>query len=182
MNPWHDINDERIKEDEFLCIIEIPKGSSKKYELDKETGLITLDRILYTATHYPMNYGFIPRTLSEDNDPLDVLVICSQTLDTMTSVVCFPIGVVVMIDNDERDEKILAIPLKDPVYLGYRDVSTLPTHLVNEISHFFEVYKNLEHSVTSVKSVESREEAKKVIREAKLAYRDKFIRSNDEEW
>src|SRR5690554_3283382 len=113
MNIWHDVDEKRISTEDFIAVIEISKGSKKKYELDKETGLIILDRILYTSTHYPANYGFIPRTYAEDNDPLDVLVLCSEDLEPMSMVRCYPIGVVRMYDGEEVDDKIVAIPFKD---------------------------------------------------------------------
>ena len=97
-NIWHDINPKRIAPEDFIAVIEIPKGSKRKYELDKETGLMILDRILYTSTHYPANYGFIPRTYGDDGDPLDVVVICSEEIDSMTLVRCYPIGVIMMKD------------------------------------------------------------------------------------
>ena len=106
MNIWHDMNQERIKPDEFISVIEITKGGKNKYELDKETGMLRLDRVLYTATHYPANYGFIPRTYADDNDPLDVLVLCQENIDPMTLVECYPIGVITMIDSEQNDEKI----------------------------------------------------------------------------
>ena len=133
-----------------------------------------LDRILFTATHYPMNYGFIPLTLADDGDPLDVLVLCSETLDPLTEVECFPVGVVRMIDDDEIDEKIIAIPFRDPTYRGFRDVSVLPQHILQEISHFFEVYKELEHSKTSVKEIGSVDEAQKVVGLALEHYRKEY--------
>jgi inorganic pyrophosphatase len=174
MNAWHDIDSSRVTPERFVSIIEIPKGSKKKYELDKETGLIRLDRILFTSTHYPSNYGFIPKTLADDNDPLDVLVLCSEILDPLTMVECYPIGVVKMIDDSMIDEKILAVPFKDPVYSGYRNISTLPQHILQEISHFFEVYKALEHSETSVKMTENRDNAVRIIQKALDAYIEKF--------
>ncbi len=174
MNPWHDFNPERITPEYFVTIIEIPKGSKKKYELDKETGLIRLDRILFTSTHYPMNYGFVPRTLAEDGDPLDVLVLCSEVLDLLTEVECYPIGVVRMIDNEQVDEKIIAIPFKDPTYNGFRDISALPRHIVEEVSHFFDVYKALEHSRTSVKETGSRDQAINVVGKAIELYGQTF--------
>ncbi|TVQ23963.1 MAG: inorganic diphosphatase [Spirochaetaceae bacterium] len=174
MNPWHDVEPERIRPENFLAIIEIPKGSKKKYELDKTTGLIRLDRILFTSTHYPQNYGFIPRTLAGDNDPLDVLVLCSETLDPLAMVECYPIGVIKMVDDNEVDEKIIAIPFKDPVYSGYRDISTLPRHILEEISHFFEVYKSLEHSETSVKMSVNRDVAIQIIEESLRVYNETF--------
>ncbi len=174
MNPWHDIDASRISPENFVSVIEIPKGSKKKYELDKRSGLIRLDRILFTSTHYPSNYGFIPKTLAEDNDPLDVLVLCSEVLDPLTIVECYAIGVVTMIDKGEVDEKIIAIPFRDPVYSGYRDVSTLPQHMLQEISHFFEVYKALEHSETSVKKILDREQAAEIITKCMKAYEKAF--------
>lgn len=174
MNPWHDIDASRITPESFVAVVEISKGSKKKYELDKETGLIKLDRILFTSTHYPSNYGFIPKTFADDNDPLDVLVLCSETLDPLTMVECYPIGVVKMVDNDEVDEKIIAIPFHDPVYSGYRDVSTLPQHILTEISHFFEVYKALEHSETSVKMIVDRDVALKIIDGSLKRYEEMF--------
>ena len=109
MNIWHDINEDRIKKNDFISVIEITKGGKTKYELDKETGLLRLDRVLYTATHYPANYGFIPRTYAEDNDPLDVLVLCEENIEPMTLVECYPIGVLIMIDSQQKDEKIIVI-------------------------------------------------------------------------
>ena len=120
-NIWHDIDPKRIRPEEFIAVIEITKGSKKKYELDKETGLIILDRILYTATHYPANYGFIPRTYGDDGDPLDVLVICSEPIEPMTLVRCRPIGVIAMKDSGKMDEKIIAVCKDDPNYNMYDD-------------------------------------------------------------
>ncbi|WP_207724767.1 inorganic diphosphatase [Thermanaerosceptrum fracticalcis] len=174
INIWHDVDPRRITPENFLTVIEIPKGSKKKYELDKETGMIILDRILYTSTHYPANYGFLPKTLSQDNDPLDVLVLCSEVLDPLTLVQCYPVGLIKMIDNEEVDEKIIAIPFKDPSFNEYRHINELPHHLFQEISHFFEVYKQLEHKITSVKEVLGREEAVRTIAEAIGSYQQKF--------
>ena len=112
MNIWHDINPKQITTEQFIAVIEIPKNSKVKYELNKETGVLEMDRILYTSTHYPANYGFIPRTYADDGDPLDVLVLCSQNIYPMTLVRCYPIGVIRMIDNGRHDDKIIAIPLR----------------------------------------------------------------------
>ena len=144
MNIWHDIDKERVTPNDFLAVIEISKGSKSKYELDKKTGVLILDRILYTSTHYPANYGFIPRTYAADNDPLDVLVLCQESIVPMTLVECYPIGVMKMIDDDQVDEKIIAIPMNDPTYNGYHDIKDLPKHIFDEMCHFFEVYKDLE--------------------------------------
>ncbi len=137
MNIWHDIKKDRIFPTDFISVIEISKGSNKKYELDKETGMLMLDRILFTATHYPMNYGFIPRTYGDDKDPLDVLVLCSEAIEPMTLVRSYPIGVIKMLDSGMGDEKIIAIPYGDPTYRDYTDISELPEHIFEEVRHFF---------------------------------------------
>ncbi|NLX64186.1 MAG: inorganic diphosphatase [Clostridiaceae bacterium] len=159
MNIWHDISPKRIKPDDFFAVVEIQKGSKTKYELDKETGMLILDRILSTSTHYPANYGFIPHTYGDDNDPLDVLILCSEPIVPMTLVRCYPIGVFTMIDNGRKDSKIIAIPFTDPSYNGYTDVSELPKHISLEMTHFFSVYKELEKVETEVTEVEGREKA-----------------------
>ena len=173
-NIWHDISPDRIKPDDFICVIEISKGSKKKYELDKETGFIILDRILYTSTHYPADYGFIPLTYADDNDPLDVLLLCSEILEPLTLVRAYPIGVITMIDNDSRDEKIIAIPFNDPNYNEYKDISDLPKHIFDEMCHFFEVYKKLENKHTAVNEVMGRKEALKIIEYALENYKKTF--------
>ena len=162
-NIWHDVSPKRISPEDFLCVIEISKGSKKKYELDKETGFLILDRILYTSTHYPANYGFIPRTLGDDGDPLDVLLLCAEPLEPLTLVRAYPIGVISMIDNGSRDEKIIAIPFDDPNYNQYSDIDQLPVHVFDEMRHFFSVYKVLENKETVVNEVQARAEAVKVI-------------------
>lgn len=175
-NIWHDISPKRITPEEFICVIEIPKGSKKKYELDKETGYLMLDRILYTSTHYPANYGFIPRTYGDDKDPLDVLLLCAQTLEPLTLVKAKPIGVISMIDNGQGDEKIIAIPSGDPTYNHYTDISELPAHIFEEMSHFFTVYKNLENKQTAVNEVMGREKAIEIIKKAIADYIDEFCK------
>ena len=175
-NIWHDVSPERIKPQDFLCVIEIPKGSRKKYELDKETGYIILDRVLYTSTHYPANYGFIPRTYGDDNDPLDVLLICAEDLEPLTLVRAYPIGVITMVDNGSRDEKIIAIPLNDPNYNMYKSIDELPRHIFDEMRHFFTVYKNLEEKETAVEEVANAEEAVKIIEEAINRYNEVFLK------
>ena len=174
MNIWHDIDTERIKPKDFISVIEITKGGKNKYELDKETGLLRLDRVLYTATHYPANYGFIPRTYADDNDPLDVLVLCQENIDPMTLVECYPIGVITMIDSEQNDEKIIAVAKKDPFLNVYKDIKDLPSHISSEIMHFFEVYKQLEEKQTVVEKVLGREEAEAIIEKAIKNYKEKF--------
>ena len=175
-NIWHDISLSRITKDDFIAVIEIEKGSKKKYELDKETGHLILDRILYTSTHYPTNYGLIPRTYADDNDPLDVLVLSSEVIQPLSLVRCYPIGVITMLDQGRLDEKIIAIPFEDPSYNSYHDVSELPAHLFTEISHFFSVYKNLEGKETVVEELRDREAAREVIQKCLDAYIEKFCR------
>ena len=174
MNIWHDIKDDRIKKDDFVAVIEISKYGRNKYELDKETGMLKLDRVLYTATHYPANYGFIPRTYAEDNDPLDVLVLCQENIIPLTLVEAYPIGVLKMVDENSADEKIIAIAKSDPYLNGYRDISTLPNQIMSEMKHFFEVYKQLEHKKTTVQQIMGREEAEEIIERCMKRYKDKF--------
>lgn len=174
MNIWHDINSERIRKDDFVAVIEISKGGRNKYELDKPTGMLKLDRVLYTATHYPANYGFIPRTYAGDNDPLDVLVLCQEKIVSLALVEVYPIGVLKMIDNNDSDEKIIAIAKQDPFLNCYHDISEVPAHISAEIMHFFEVYKQLEGKQTMVEKIMGREEAEKIIQESIDNYNNKF--------
>ena len=177
MNLWHDIRPARMRVDDFMAVIEIEKGSKNKYEMDKETGALRLDRILYTSTHYPANYGFIPRTYAEDDDPLDVLVLCSETIRPMSLVRVYPIGYFAMRDGNSMDEKILAVPFGDPVYNSYHDVSDLPSHIAEEIMHFFNVYKNLEGDKdTEIVGAYGREQAMQIIQKSYDAYIEKFCR------
>lgn len=175
-NIWHDINPKRITVEEFMAVIEIPKNSKIKYELNKETGMLEMDRILYTSTHYPANYGFIPRTYADDGDPLDVLVICSQTLQPMTLVHCYPIGVIRMIDSGKHDDKIIAIPCNDPTYNSYVNIDELPHHIFEEMVHFFKVYKELEHKTTAVDEIQDAAMAKKIIATDIDSYINKFCK------
>ena len=175
-NVWHDISPKRITPEYFVAVIEISKGSKKKYELDKESGMLMLDRILYTSTHYPANYGFIPRSYGDDNDPLDVLVLCSEALEPMTLVRCFPIGYISMLDGGRNDEKIIAIPFSDPTYNQYRDLKELPAHIFDEMAHFFTVYKALEGKQAMAGDVNGREAAVEVIQGALNRYVENFCR------
>lgn len=163
MNIWHDIDENRIFPTDFIAVVEIPKGSNQKYELDKRTGMLILDRILFTATHYPMNYGFIPRTYAGDCDPLDVLILCSESIAPLSLVRCYPVGVICMEDGGMSDEKIIAIPYGDPTYTSFTDVKELPAHIFDELRHFFSVYKQLEGKDTVVTSIGGPLEAVSVI-------------------
>ncbi len=174
MNIWHDIKEERITPSDFVAVIEISKGGKNKYELDKETGMLKLDRVLYTATHYPANYGFIPRTYADDNDPLDVLVLCQEKIISLTLVECYPIGVIKMIDGNEHDEKIIAVAKTDPFLNCYQDISEIPAHISIEIKHFFEVYKQLEDKQTMVEEILGRKDAEEIIKRSIDCYNEKF--------
>lgn len=174
MNVWHDVEKKRIKPDEFVSCIEIPKGSKSKYEIDKDLGLLVLDRILYTSTHYPANYGFIPRTYASDGDALDVLVLCSETLVPLSLVNCKPIGVISMIDGEHKDEKIIAVTVGDPSLSHYEELEDLPSHMLAEFHHFFDVYKVLEGKQTHVLDIDNKEKAKEIIAESIKAYDEIF--------
>ena len=179
MNIWHNISPARITAKKFEAFIEIPKGFKTKYELDKETGLLKLDRILYTSTVYPANYGFIPRTFADDGDPLDVLVLCGETISPSTLVTCYPIGVIKMMDGGSLDEKIIAVPVQDPTYKEYYDIEELPKHVFEEMMHFFEVYKTLEHDKqTVVQEICHRDEAMDIINKCIKAYDKAFADKN----
>ena len=173
-NIWHDIDPKRITPEDFIAVVEIPQGSKKKYELDKSTGLIILDRVLYTSTHYPANYGFIPRTYGDDGDPLDVLVLCSEALDPLVLVRCYPIGVIKMLDNGRNDEKIIAVPFSDPTFNTIQDLSELPAHRFDEMAHFFTVYKSLEGKEAVAGDVNGRAAAVRIIQEAIDHYQECF--------
>ena len=173
-NIWHDLDPKRVTPDDFICVIEIRKGSKKKYEPDKETGYIILDRALYTSTHYPANYGFIPKTLGSDHDPLDVLVLCSEPLDPLTLVRCYPIGIIPMVDGGLEDEKIIAVPFSDPTYNSYHSIGELPAHLIEEMRHFFKVYGALQNKEVKVNKATDPQAAKQIIAEAIARYDQKF--------
>ena len=174
MNIWHDIDPKVITPTDFTAVIEIPKGSSCKYEMDKYTGMLRLDRVLYTSTHYPANYGFIPRTFADDGDPLDVLVLCEQPIYPMTLMRVYPIGVMRMIDGGALDDKIIAVPFSDPTYNHIHSIDELPAHIFDEMMHFFSVYKQLENKQTAVKELFRAEEAQKIIADCIESYEKTF--------
>lgn len=166
------IRPERITPDDFIALIEIPKGSKMKYELDKETGHLILDRVLFTSTHYPANYGLIPRTLAADGDHLDCVVLCSERISSKCLVRCFPIGMILMTDQEYLDEKIIALPFGDPEYRHIKSIDELPRHILDEMVHFFTVYKELEGKVTAVQTILGVDDAKSKIAEYMKAYDD----------
>lgn len=170
MHCWHDVKRSRITPESFLALIEISKGSKNKYELDKDTGRLILDRVLFTSTHYPQNYGFIPLTYARDLDPIDVLVLCSEPIIPMSFVKCRPIGVMVMTDDGKPDEKIIAVAENDPFYNVYKNIDELPEHVLAEIKNFFEVYKTLEGKETSVGIIKDADSAKRAIQASMEKY------------
>jgi inorganic pyrophosphatase len=171
MHPWHDVPiDESAIASAFPAVIEIPRGSTNKYELDKETGLLRLDRTLYSAVYYPADYGFIPRTYCDDGDPLDVLVLGSEPVYPLTIVEARAIGVMRMRDEKGGDDKILAVSVRDPAYADYTDKSQLPAHVVRQVKRFFEDYKVLEHKKVVIEDFLGPAEALGIIREALALY------------
>ena len=179
MNLIHIVPKEYQKKNDFYAAIEISAGSSSKYEIDHETGVLILDRFLRTSTHYPHNYGFIPKTWADDDDPLDVLVISSGPILPMALVACHPIGMLEMKDGGKIDEKIIAVPHNDPLYGEFHSIDELPSHVEEEMKHFFEVYKQLEHGKrTIVEGYLGREAAENAIERSFLLYQKKFP-SND---
>ena len=176
MNPWHDVSLEENVPNEFPAIIEIPKGSKVKYELDKDTGLIRVDRILFSSVHYPANYGFIPRTFCEDNDPLDVLVLGQQPVYPLSIMIAKPIGLLKMSDQGEEDDKIIAVHAHDPEFNHYNSIKELPPHRLSELKKFFEDYKSLERKEVIVDDFLDVTDAKKCIDVAIQLYREKFQR------
>lgn len=176
MFDWDRVFKDRITPEDFIAVIEIPKGSKQKYEIDAQSGMLILDRILFTSTHYPANYGFIPNTYAADGDPLDVLVFCSESLYPMSTVQCYPIGGILMLDENVHDEKILAVPFNDPQMAGYKDLADLPGHLFEEIQHFFTIYKELEGKETAIVQSFDAAKAKEVIQACYDLYQARQVR------
>jgi len=172
MHPWHDSYvDDTIIADAFPVVIEIPKGSKNKYELDKETGLLRLDRVLYSSVHYPADYGFIPRTFCDDGDPLDALVLGQEPVYPLTIVEARAVGVMRMRDEHGIDDKIVAVSVHDPAFADYTDKEQLPAHVLRQVRRFFEDYKVLEHKQVVVEDLLGPAEALRIIREALELYR-----------
>jgi inorganic pyrophosphatase len=169
-HAWHDVTPGEGLPAEFTAIIEIPMGSSVKYELDKETGLLRLDRILYSAVYYPANYGFIPQTLAEDDDPLDVLVLCQEAVAPLTLVHARAIGLMTMIDSGKKDHKILAVAVNDPEYNSFTEASELPSHRLHMLRRFFQDYKTLEGKSVEVDDLQPAGNALPVIEAALARY------------
>ncbi len=174
MHPWHDVYvDDELVEREFPAVIEVSKGSKNKYELDKATGLLRLDRVLYSAVHYPANYGFIPQTYAEDDDPLDVLVLCQEPLDPLTLVEARAIGMMTMLDSGKRDHKILAVAVNDPEFSSFTEADELPPHRLAMVVRFFQDYKKLEGKEVEVEDFQPCAAALPIIEAALERYSEK---------
>jgi inorganic pyrophosphatase len=170
MNPWHDVKLEMDDSFHLDSVIEIPAGSKIKYEIDKDNGLLRVDRILYSSVHYPCNYGFFPQTYCDDGDPLDVLVIGQLPVVPLSIMRVRPIGVIRMIDQGKGDDKVLSVHVHDPEYNHIKSIRELPVHKLNEIKRFFESYKELEKKNVEIRSIDDEVEAVKVIKESILFY------------
>ena len=173
MHCWHDVTPGEHLPREFITVIEIPMGSSVKYELDKTTGLLKLDRILYSAVYYPANYGFIPQTLAEDDDPLDVLVLCQEPVAPLTLVRSRAIGLMTMVDSGKKDHKVIAVAMDDPEYASFQEADELPVHRLSMVRRFFQDYKTLEGKSVEVDQFQPAEASAKVIVEALERYTNK---------
>ena len=166
LNLWHDLPVGVNPPESVTAVIEIPSGSRNKYELDKVSGMLKLDRVLFSAVHYPGDYGFIPRTLHEDNDPLDILVRINEPTFPGCQITCRPIGVLKMLDRGEPDDKILSVPLHDPYHQEYFDIADIPQHMLKEVEHFFRTYKDLEGKRVEIIGWGKSEEAMRIIAES----------------
>jgi len=173
-HPWHDVEIGEDAPREFQVLVEIPKSSKVKYELDKETGLLKVDRVLYSSVHYPANYGFIPQTLGDDGDPLDVLVLMQEPVYPLSLLTVRPIGMMHMVDEGEDDEKIICVPLEDPEYRSYDSYDELPQHRLDELKSFFEDYKKLEDKEVNVEDFADTKEAMRAVEHAMGLYQEQF--------
>ena len=174
LHPWHGAHYGKNIPEKVNALIEIPQGSRTKYEIDKETGLLIMDRVIHSSFHYPVNYGFIPQTLGLDGDPLDILVLCSQTIQPLCLVEATVIGNMQMIDSGEEDDKIIAVATNDPSVNHIRNINELPKHFFNELKHYFEEYKVLENKEVRIDNFQTKEEAYGIIKDAIELYTKKF--------
>ena len=179
LHPWHGAGFGDKAPAVVNALIEIPQGSRCKYEIDKKTGLLKLDRVIYSSFHYPVNYGFIPQTLGEDNDPLDILVMCSESIQPLCLVEATVIGNMQMIDTGEKDDKIIAVAAKDPSVNHISNINELPSHFFAVLKNYFEQYKVLENKVVEIDNFQDKETAYKVIESAIGSYKNKFTKKDD---
>lgn len=173
-HPWHEVKIGEEKPEKVNIIIEIPKDSQVKYELDKETGLLKLDRVLYSAVHYPGDYGFVPRTLWDDGDPLDIIVLTGRPLYPMTIAKVRIIGILRMIDDDEKDDKLIGVYDSDPRFKEWNDIEDIPKHTIEELKHFFETYKELQGKECKILNILNKDIAHEDLRKAEEMYNEKF--------
>jgi len=173
-HPWHGVHYGDNAPQKVTALIEIPQGSRSKYEVDKASGLLKLDRVIYSSFHYPVNYGFIPQTLGQDNDPLDILVLCSQSIQALCLVEANVIGNMQMIDQGQMDDKIMAVASKDPSVNHYQEIKDLPQHFLLELRNFFEQYKVLKNKKVEIDNFQDKETAYKVIDAAIAFYKENF--------
>jgi inorganic pyrophosphatase len=176
IHPWKDLAPGPNPPEQVTAVVEIPRGSRNKFELDKASGLYRLDRVLYSAVQYPGDYGFIPRTLHEDNDPLDILVSINEPTFTGCQIDVRPIGVLRMLDLGEPDDKVLAVPVNDPIHRDYFDIADMPQHYLREIEHFFGIYKDLEGKRVEILGWEKSEYAMQVILDSIRRYEDAYLK------
>jgi inorganic pyrophosphatase len=174
LHPWHGAHYGKKAPKVVNGLIEIPQGSRAKYEIDKETGLLKLDRVIYSSFHYPINYGFIPQTLGQDHDPLDILVMCSESIQPLCLVEATVIGNMQMIDNGEKDDKIIAVATKDPTVNHITNINELPKHFIAVLKNYFEQYKALENKIVLIDDFQDKEGAYKVIEEAVDLYKKTY--------
>ncbi|HEY0731076.1 MAG TPA: inorganic diphosphatase [Chitinophagaceae bacterium] len=174
LHPWHGAGYGEKAPATVNALVEIPQGSRTKYEIDKTTGLLKVDRIIYSSFHYPVNYGFIPQTLGLDGDPLDILILCSQSIQPLCLVEATVIGNMQMIDSGEEDDKIIAVASKDPSVNHITDIDELPKHFFNELKNYFEQYKVLENKQVQIDNFQNKQEAYKIINDAIALYKEKF--------
>ncbi len=173
-NPWHDISPGAKPPEHVTAVIEIPAKSRNKYELDKQTGLLKLDRVLYSAVHYPGDYGFIPRTLHEDNDPLDIIIRINEPTFPGCQIDARPVGVLKMLDKGEPDDKVLAVPMHDPIHDEVHDLGDFPSHFLREVEHFFKIYKDLEGKRVEIIGWYDAEESRRIISQSIDRYNEKY--------
>jgi inorganic pyrophosphatase len=174
LHPWHGADYGERTPGIVNALIEIPQGSRTKYEIDKKTGLLKLDRVIYSSFHYPVNYGFIPQTLGHDGDPLDILVLCSQAIQPLCLIEATVIGNMQMIDSGEEDDKIIAVATNDPSVNHFSEIDELPRHFILELRNYFEQYKVLENKQVKIDAFQSKEEAYGIITDAIAYYKQKF--------